>query len=238
MQKRLVKLKKRRAKKKKNAKNEKLFSSQDYFVETKKTVAEEINREPADALQVKIECLSTPYPAWRRVLLPGNISLNYFVHVLIAAMGWDNNHLSSISIGGTEYLTSGYGVDFSSYTILPHTKNLDATQYTAIDELKKSNEIFMNYDFGDCWEHKITVEKILPAERVQDSELFTCLDGAGACPPDDCGGSDGVENIVYLMEHPDENKEEYDDIMTWLGEQFDKSKFSKDEVTLRLRDFA
>ena len=243
MKDRITKLKKRRAEKKKAAKKERriesrLLALQDTFVKPNNTPAEPIARRPDDVLQVKIECLNTPYPAWRRVLLPGGISLDDFVHALIAAMGWDDEHKSSITIGKTLYLASGFGI-FSSADILHINPNeRDAWQYIAIDELKKSKKITMLYDYGDSWEHKITIEKILSEASVQKDALFTCLDGAGACPPEDCGGSDGIYRIVYLMENSDKNEDAYDKLMDWLGERFDKDKFSKDEVNRRLRRFA
>ena len=243
MKDRISKLKKRRVEKKKAAKKERriekrLLASQENFVEPKNSSAKPIARRPDDVLQVKIESLDTPYPAWRRVLLPGGMSLDDFVHALIAAMGWDDEHKCSITIGKTEYQVSGLFVEPMFWHFHAELNALDATQYIAIDELKKSNEIFMLYDYGDCWEHKITVEKIIPEASVQKNELFTCLDGAGACPPEDCGGSDGIDRIVYLMENSDKNQEEYDRIMEWLGERFDKDEFSKDEVNRSLRRFA
>ena len=42
------------------------------------------------------------------------------------------------------------------------------------------------YDFGDNWEHKIQLEKILPREK--DIKYPICIKGKRACPPEDCGG--------------------------------------------------
>ena len=38
------------------------------------------------------------------------------------------------------------------------------------------------YDYGDGWEHRVTVEKILPPDP--GLKLPQCLDGANACPPE------------------------------------------------------
>jgi len=55
------------------------------------------------------------------------------------------------------------------------------------------------YDFGDSWEHEITVQKILPAAG---GATALCLDGAGACPPEDCGGIWGYAELLKTLKNP------------------------------------
>jgi len=42
------------------------------------------------------------------------------------------------------------------------------------------------YDFGDSWEHKISLEKILPPKTTETYPI--CIGGRGECPPEDSGG--------------------------------------------------
>ena len=49
------------------------------------------------------------------------------------------------------------------------------------------------YDFGDGWEHEVKLEKILPRQREVVYPI--CLGGKRACPPEDCGGILGYEEI-------------------------------------------
>ncbi len=61
------------------------------------------------------------------------------------------------------------------------------------------------YDFGDSWEHKIPVEKLLAADAVS-ATVALCLAGARACPPEDCGGVGGYENLLKVLRnrrHPE-----------------------------------
>lgn len=42
------------------------------------------------------------------------------------------------------------------------------------------------YDFGDCWEHQIRLERIRPLEPQR---LYpVCIGGRRGVPPEDCGG--------------------------------------------------
>jgi hypothetical protein len=49
------------------------------------------------------------------------------------------------------------------------------------------------YDFGDNWRHTVTLEKILPRQR--DVTYSRCVGGRRACPPEDCGGIWGYQDI-------------------------------------------
>lgn len=49
------------------------------------------------------------------------------------------------------------------------------------------------YDFGDDWQHKVELEKILPRNKGVRYPL--CLAGRRACPPEDCGGIWGYAEI-------------------------------------------
>ena len=53
------------------------------------------------------------------------------------------------------------------------------------------------YDFGDNWEHKIPLEKILP--RDKNIEYPACIAGKRACPPEDCGGIRGYEEFLEAI---------------------------------------
>lgn len=68
------------------------------------------------------------------------------------------------------------------------------------------------YDFGDRWEHKVVLEKIVPADA--DKCYPVCINGKRACPPEDCGGTDGYDELLRLIKnktHPN-----YAERMKWL----------------------
>jgi hypothetical protein len=60
--------------------------------------------------------------------------------------------------------------------------------------------LLYEYDFGDGWLHEILVEQIVP---VDPSEHYpVCLAGARACPPEDCGGVPGYEQLLEALRSP------------------------------------
>ncbi|MEZ5249623.1 MAG: plasmid pRiA4b ORF-3 family protein [Ilumatobacteraceae bacterium] len=52
------------------------------------------------------------------------------------------------------------------------------------------------YDFGDGWDHKITIEKSIPI--APGMIVPACTDGRRACPPEDCGGTWGYEELLRI----------------------------------------
>jgi len=70
-----------------------------------------------------------------------------------------------------------------------------------------------DYDFGDGWEHEVFLEGILPAES--HINYPKCTNGMRACPPENCGGVYGYEELLEIMANP--NHEEYVEKKEWLG---------------------
>ena len=88
------------------------------------------------------------------------------------------------------------------------------------------------YDFGDSWEHRIIVEKILDPDPAA-AGLAQCLAGERACPPDDCGGAFGYANLLEIIMDP--KHEEYEEMMEWLGGNFDPEAFHRDTTNQCLK---
>ena len=102
------------------------------------------------------------------------------------------------------------------------------------------------YDFGDSWEHDLVVEAVLPP--APQGRPPVCLDGARACPPEDCGSVPGYEEILYVLEHPeaiekaapdgDSVCESADALWAWLPSGFEPTVFDRDGVNRQLAGIA
>jgi hypothetical protein len=68
------------------------------------------------------------------------------------------------------------------------------------------------YDFGDGWEHEILLEGILMADT--SVKYPVCVAGERACPPEDCGGIYGYEDMLEVLASP--KTSEYKDMTAWL----------------------
>jgi hypothetical protein len=63
-----------------------------------------------------------------------------------------------------------------------------------LDQLvaEAGDELWYDYDFGDGWDHRLVVEAVL--EEPPATAL--CTGGRMACPPEDCGGVGGYEELA------------------------------------------
>jgi hypothetical protein len=161
---------------------------------------------------------------WRWLLVPGGVHFGQLHESFQVAMGWTNNHLHQFTVGDTVYGEPDpeLGDDVE-----------DERGVRLCDVAPGVDEAFVyEYDFGDSWEHLAVVEKILgPEERVR--ALPVCLDGARACPPEDCGGVPGYENFLQALRDP--KHEEHDAMLEWVGGHFDPKGFDLERVNRLLQ---
>lgn len=172
--------------------------------------------------QLRIELNDAHVPIWRRILVPGSVRVAKLHYMLQAAMGWTNSHLHSFEIDGTRY-----GMQFDNYP----EGELDEKAFTVLRALGDAAKFEYEYDFGDGWDHAITVEAL---RRPQIGIKYgVCLDGAGACPPEDCGGVWGYKNLVEVLADP--TREEYGELREWVGGPIDVAAFDLSSVNARLQ---
>jgi hypothetical protein len=175
--------------------------------------------ENMDIYQLKITLKRIKPPIWRRIEVPASIKLGELHDVLQDVMGWEDAHMHQFMIGNTTY-----GVPDREFDV----RNENATQLSQV--ASEGGTLVYEYDFGDSWEHLIEVEKVSPAESGKHYPV--CIAGKRACPPEDCGGAWGYENLLATLSNPDD--EEYEEMREWAGEDFDPEALDLDEVNAML----
>ena len=138
-------------------------------------------------------------------------------------MGWSNYHLHQFIIHEGEY-----GIPDLDYgTDIEDEKRVRLGEII----LAEKEKFIYEYDFGDSWEHEILVEKIAPIEKGLQYPI--CLKGKRACPPEDCGGIWGYPEFLEAIE--DVNHPEHDDMLEWIGGEFDPEEFDVNSINKGLK---
>jgi hypothetical protein len=139
-------------------------------------------------------------PVVERVIDVPAGSLLVEVHDLLqAAMGWTDSHLHQFSTpAGLRYGMKGPGLEDDPDELDENT--------TALAVL--GQRFAYLYDFGDCWEHD--VEVLGPGGPVPG-----VVDGRGACPPEDVGGTSGYRRFLRVLADPDHH--EHRQYRAWAG---------------------
>jgi hypothetical protein len=181
--------------------------------------------EEDQILQVKISLLGVSgQPVWRRLLLPSHIRLDRLHCVIQRAMGWEDYHMHVFADGARRYGLADRELGHQ-----------DERKVTLGRLLKRARErIRYTYDFGDDWDHEILLEGVLTVES--DVRYPFCVAGKGACPPEDCGGVWGYQDLREALADP--AHERHEEMLEWLGLQtaaeFDPVRFDPDEVNRAL----
>lgn len=78
--------------------------------------------------------------------------------------------------------------------------------------------------------HWIVLEKILAPES--GIQYPRCIKGKRACPPEDCGGPWGYEELLDALRDP--KHPNHADMVEWIGNDFDPEEFDVEAVNGRL----
>jgi len=149
---------------------------------------------------------------WRQLLVPGSVRLSKLADMLIFAMGWTNSHLHSFRVGDKLF-----GMHVEDWP----DEEIDEKSVTVLSALRDQRRFFFDYDFGDGWEHEIVIEEM--TWSYYGLKFAVCLDGRGACPPEDVGGPYGYAAFLEAIGNPDH--EEHDSYLDWVGVPFDPAAF-------------
>ncbi len=167
--------------------------------------------------RVRLDLQGAKPPVWRRLELPGDMTLPRVHDVIQAAMGWTDSHLHRFTTSSdprASYFLTQFDLDEGDEGILEDDVRLD--QVVAA----KDDRLFYEYDFGDGWHHVLKVEEVLDTPPP----TARCLTGKLACPPEDCGGLGGYEELATWV------RSGYDD--AHLPDVFDSAEDGRDWLPL------
>jgi len=166
---------------------------------------------PPDVFKLKVALKGIKPPIWRLLVVPATCTLARLHRTIQVAFGWEDCHLHLFMIRGEAFGPPDSDGASSERVIL---KKLD---------LKVKETFRYEYDFGDCWEHVITVEEAWAAELPPKDPI--CIGGKRSGPPEDCGGAWGYQDLLVAFRDPShprhEEMKEWLDTDCWDAETFD-----------------
>jgi hypothetical protein len=178
--------------------------------------------------QLKIMLDNIRPPIWRRVQTK-DCTLGRLHDIIQVVMGWDDYHLHEFEIGRRRYGSAEQWED-DVWGDDPEMGNEDKVKLSQLVE-QGVKKIRYEYDMGDSWLHTITVEK----PRLAEAGITypRCIAGARAGPPEDCGGPWGYSGFVEAIQNPKD--ERHEELLEWIGGEFDPEAFDLEAVNEELR---
>jgi hypothetical protein len=183
--------------------------------------------------RVRLDLHGASPPVWRRLEMPGDLTLPRVHDAIQAAMGWTDSHLHRFRTGRdhrSPYFITSFDLDEGEDGVLEDDVRLDQLVST------EGAELWYEYDFGDGWDHALKVEAVLD----EPPATVRCLGGRRACPPEDCGGIGGYDELAVWV------RSGYDDALLpdgfdnaahahgWLPLDWHPDHFDVDEVNAAL----
>jgi len=200
-----------------------------------------------EVLEFKVSLMDTAPSVWRRIVVPADYTFYDLHRAIQNAFGWEDAHLHAFNIDVSDK-KSGNRKGRSKEVITLSLPNpggdmfgdvFDSDDQDEREEVlsawfpEKNKRCHYEYDFGDGWEHEVVLEKVMPREK--GAKYPQCTAGQNACPPEDCGGVYGYENLKEVLADP--KHEEHEDFLDWLGlekgSDFDPTKFDPKKVKFR-----
>ena len=162
---------------------------------------------------------------WRRVQVPEGYSF-WDLHVALQdAMGWKDYHLHEfVVVDSKTGRVKRIGIpDDEMEDERPCLAgwNVPIARYLTYG----TAPVRYRYDFGDDWEHVLEFEGLLAAD---EGVYPRCVAGAGACPPEDVGGTAGYTEFLTTIR--DRGHPERAAMLQWAGGSFDPQAFSPETV--------
>jgi len=170
-----------------------------------------MSKEPTGEIyQFRIELLDIEPTIWRRIQVPADYSF-WDLHVALQdAMGWLDCHLHSFLVKRSKTTREeeiGIPFDDDKGEVMPGWAVGLGGVFT-----QPGLEVVYLYDSGDGWGHTVMFEDILPREKGM--KYPRCIGGERACPPEDCGGVQGYQELLEIISDP--NDPEYETMTSWL----------------------
>lgn len=167
---------------------------------------------------------------WRELVVPGSCTFHELHAILQISFGWESYHLYQFRgkqknhvIGSPDLLDA----EEAGNTLT------DSRTHTLINELNEPGKsVVYEYDFGDGWEVKITVQDIFESKLIP---LPECVRGARSGPKEDSGGPYGYMDLVKIL--ADKKHPEYKEFKKWAGRDFDPEKFNPKNITKALANY-
>ena len=163
-------------------------------------------------LQLKIQLQGvTKPPIWRQVEVKDNDTFYDLHNIIQGAMGWYNSHLHQFVVGH-EYI--GLPSPYDDFMEMTDSREVKLSQVFR----RPKTKIVYEYDFGDGWQHAVTLVDTVEAEKGVIYHRLT--KGKSACPPEDCGGPWGYTELRDALNNPKHPK--YEDMREWMNMEEDE----------------
>jgi len=148
---------------------------------------------PVPSYQLKISLVFSDPLIWRRLRVPGSMTLAGLHRTIQACMNWSDSETHQFLVGKIFY-SPGFGIED-----MVRKPEYDESKYE-LHQIEESMRFIFTYlyDGGEGWELEITLEEVLEQGTTADHPVL--IDGEYGCPPEDVGDIHQYLALLYALE--------------------------------------
>jgi hypothetical protein len=161
-------------------------------------------------LRVRVELVDSTPPIWRSLVIPAHVTLEVLHDVLQVAFGFTNTHLHKFALTSDPVGREFVGI-LTSFDVAEGDNGVPEGELRVDQVLAAPGHTLLYlYDFGDYWEHLLTLEAVEPLADAAMADAATpaatpvpaaqvrCVAGERSGPAEDVGGVRGWEELLAL----------------------------------------
>lgn len=187
------------------------------------------------AYRLRIELAGARPPIWREVLVDPATPLDELHDVIQRVFAWDDSHLHEFTATGPGRRETRYAPDSGEPSLFGPPPADEAGVRLSRLIGPGRGVLTYRYDFGDCWDHQVTVAGSQPAGGTA---LPSCTGGSGAAPLEDSGGVWGWAEMLGAAHDPRHPEHGYmrESLGLAPGQAVDPRAFDPADADRRLAD--
>ena len=191
----------------------------------------EIVKEMHEVMHLKISLrLPAPYKVYRSFEVPVTATFEKLHEIIQIAFAWDSMHLYEFKVGHSK-IGPAKDEKADMFSFFEDSEELLDDKEITLAHLNRGAKKFTYiYDFGDYWEHQISIVK---RELRSGTPQVICTGGKGDAPWEDCGGPWGYVHYKEVLQNPDH--EEYEEVSEWFEDSF-RQEFYQDIINGLVKD--
>jgi hypothetical protein len=165
---------------------------------TAKNRSVRVKTEKGQPYQFVVELLDFKPRIWRRFQISGAARLQDFCYAVMVMFHCMGGHLHQLIVCNrpTEVIYMPRDDDFDDYG---GVRQLMADKKVGDIFENEKDKAILEYDFGDGWAFKITLEKKEPESKLDGETFAKVLTGKGFGIIEDCGGVWGLADIYEAL---------------------------------------
>ena len=215
-------------------------------------------------MQFKAELMDAHIPIWRRFQVMDDVRFSRLAYILMTLFEMQASHLFAFDIHVANNIRKRTGDDEIAKERLARSyedegmahvdiqmpieddwiADAQADMGTPVKDATKEyvkwqishigDEFTFEYDFGDGWDVRLTLEEVFEDENLSGKELPRVIEGEGFGIIEDCGGVDGLEKLDKAFKMG--QGESYEEYCEWLGvDNVDLATFDIEDMNFRLK---